>query len=477
MDVHGRQVFYRYSSCRRGAVCLDDTPILRACSRYILPPIDSTEWGAAHRDIKPSNLIVSPDGQVKVLDFGLARAIEDHVGDESITLDSVGLGTPDYMAPEQFRDARRVDRRADIYSLGCTLYRCLADRVPFPAPTVTEKAHGHQSEEPEPLERMAPDSPIGLNVVCRKMMSKRPEDRYQSMRDVANSLAGFVSGGSPSRELVNETISWVHQQSTGERQRTLVKWLAGSTVVLSIALAALFFFKDRRFAQVGDYSRQPISVHDHRETEAKPQTPSHSDPMLLTVAKSGAQYSSITDALRDVKPGMTIRVLDDAIYSERITVGRRSRHTGVTIEAVNGARITLDQEIQPMEIGRELITIDGVRDLRFRGFTILAPRQSRIVRIHGDVSGSLIEDLTIVCGSPNQPSVGINLFEVSGTEPIIVRNCRIKGVTYGIASTGRRPGPILRSAQARTREAPSRFKSETAVHVSARRVYGAANRN
>src|SRR5205807_443411 len=98
------------------------------------------QQGMVHRDIKPHNLILNRKGRVQILDFGLARlgrAAADDTG-EGITASGVIMGTPDYMAPEQTSSAHEVDIRADIYSLGCTLYHLLAGQVPFPGGTVID---------------------------------------------------------------------------------------------------------------------------------------------------------------------------------------------------------------------------------------------------------------------------------------------------------------------------------------------------
>src|SRR5262249_37181620 len=104
--------------------------------------------GVVHRDLKPSNLLLTPGRQIKILDLGLARCVQAEIGEAGLTREGTGLGTPDYMAPEQFGDARQVDRRADIYSLGCTLYQLLTAEVPFPGSSLAEKVHAHESEEP-----------------------------------------------------------------------------------------------------------------------------------------------------------------------------------------------------------------------------------------------------------------------------------------------------------------------------------------
>ena len=103
------------------------------------------------------------------------------------------LGTPDFISPEQARDARNVDIRADIYSLGCTLYYCLTGKPPFPGGTDVQKLIRHQTEKPYPIEELRPGLPQEVHQVLNRMLEKRPEDRYQTPRQLADALEGYLS--------------------------------------------------------------------------------------------------------------------------------------------------------------------------------------------------------------------------------------------------------------------------------------------
>jgi WD40 repeat protein/tRNA A-37 threonylcarbamoyl transferase component Bud32 len=150
------------------------------------------EAGLVHRDIKPSNLILAVGGVVKILDLGLARiGMQESSESTSLTHHGDVMGTPDYMAPEQAQESRAADIRADIYSLGCTLYYLLAGKPPFGGSTFAQKIARHLSAEPPPLEQARSDLPPGLGAVVRKMLAKRPEDRYQAPAEAADALVPF----------------------------------------------------------------------------------------------------------------------------------------------------------------------------------------------------------------------------------------------------------------------------------------------
>lgn len=157
------------------------------------------EQGMVHRDIKPHNLMVTADGTVKVLDFGLASLAPEAVSDtesgevrSDLTAAGAIMGTPDFISPEQAEDARQADIRSDIYSLGATLYFLLSGRVPFADGSVMHKLKSHASVEPARLDSLRDDIPDGLVAIVFRMMAKDPDERYLTPSEVAEALESFL---------------------------------------------------------------------------------------------------------------------------------------------------------------------------------------------------------------------------------------------------------------------------------------------
>jgi serine/threonine protein kinase len=237
------------------------------------------EKGLVHRDIKPGNLLLahsSPQangpGQIKLLDLGLARLQQPPADSKTHNLTvvagtSVMLGTPDYMAPEQALDLHSADIRADIYSLGCTLYFLLAGQPPFGSGSLAEKLMKHQQAEPRAIQEIRPDLPAKLSLIAQKMLAKRPGDRYQTPGEVARALAelldagtrtnakagaGFApqSAGKPRRQgepakLDRPVIERSFALPPVTRRRFLLFALGAVVLLVGLAMAGAWLFKDQ----------------------------------------------------------------------------------------------------------------------------------------------------------------------------------------------------------------------------------------
>jgi serine/threonine-protein kinase len=151
----------------------------------------SHQAGIVHRDIKPGNVMVTRNGDVKVMDFGIARAMSD--SQATMTQTAQVIGTAQYLSPEQAR-GERVDSRSDLYSTGCLLYELLTGRPPFTGDSPVAIAYQHVRENPIPPSRVDPDVPPWADAIVLKAMAKSPADRYQTAGDMRADLQRAASG-------------------------------------------------------------------------------------------------------------------------------------------------------------------------------------------------------------------------------------------------------------------------------------------
>jgi eukaryotic-like serine/threonine-protein kinase len=147
--------------------------------------------GIVHRDIKPGNVMVTRNGDIKVMDFGIARAMSD--AQATMTQTAQVIGTAQYLSPEQAR-GERVDARSDLYSTGCLLYELLTGRPPFTGDSPVAIAYQHVRENPVPPSQVDPDVPPWADAIVLKAMAKSPADRYQTAADMRADLQRAASG-------------------------------------------------------------------------------------------------------------------------------------------------------------------------------------------------------------------------------------------------------------------------------------------
>ncbi len=194
--------------------------------------------GVIHRDIKPANLLLDGDGTVKILDMGLAR-IEGETGvNAELTSTGTVMGTVDYMAPEQALSTKSADARSDIYSLGITLWYLLTGRAAYEGDSLMARLMAHANHPIPSLKGARPDVSDSLDSLFRRMIAKKPEDRFQSMTEVLTAIANCqpgnappsqlpaVSGGPSEESRFNELLGIFHEETsagkaTGPKTRTV----------------------------------------------------------------------------------------------------------------------------------------------------------------------------------------------------------------------------------------------------------------
>jgi eukaryotic-like serine/threonine-protein kinase len=215
--------------------------------------------GIVHRDIKPGNVMLTRGGQVKVMDFGIARAVSD--AQATMTQTAQVIGTAQYLSPEQAR-GERVDARSDLYSTGCLLYELLTGRPPFLGDSPVAIAYQHVRENPIPPSRIDPEVPPWADAIVLRAMAKDPRDRYQSaaeMRtDIQRALQGMPVAGprtsaygattqrvGPATAMAGMPTGAIGDYQYGDqddgyppdhRRRNLTMWLwiAGAVIVLAV---------------------------------------------------------------------------------------------------------------------------------------------------------------------------------------------------------------------------------------------------
>ncbi|MFL5328896.1 MAG: protein kinase domain-containing protein [Gemmataceae bacterium] len=414
------------------------------------------EAGWVHRDIKPGNLLLDRNGVVKILDMGLARLFHTPDADKLTQKfdNQAVLGTADYLAPEQAVNSSDVDIRADIYSLGATLYFLLTGRAPFEDGSVAQKLLAHQSREPDSVSTIRPEVPKQLDAVIKKMMAKKPVNRFQTPQEVVEALQTWTevpvelpadeemgrlcpalvsyvtptSGSAPLSGISGITgpaSGRMRKPASGARTSSyllrkgftfeLSRWAkARPGLLIGICIGVVLSFCIVVFTLTRRPSIGPIippgvsapdsdaSVHTTRQkpswapTVVKPEIPA-TRTIYVSQHPQGADrspaYRTVNEAITHVASGMRIIILDENVEGN-IVLDDRAQHAGLILEAGPNQNVVWQPSVDSGTL--PVIEIRGVPNVRLKGFTIRgAARTSALVRVQGSCPGLRLEDVKL----------------------------------------------------------------------------------
>jgi serine/threonine-protein kinase len=261
--------------------------------------------GVVHRDIKPDNVMLS-GRHALVMDFGVAKAVSEATGKNSLTTAGVALGTPTYMAPEQAAADPHLDHRVDIYALGAMGYELLAGRPPFTGRTPQEVLGMHVTQAPDPVDRYRPGTPPALVEIIMRCLAKRPSDRWQSADELVERLEPLAT---PSGGITPTTTRPIKAVSPVRSRRA---WLVAG-IALILALGAL------GVGALADRGLEPLVLGRRTQVALAPEL--ELDPALSPDGKLIAYASGTATALRiyvrQVEGGTPVAVAPDGDGSQR----------------------------------------------------------------------------------------------------------------------------------------------------------------
>ena len=314
----------------------------------------SHQHGIIHRDVKPANIMISKAGAVKVMDFGIARALADA---NSVTQTAAVIGTAQYLSPEQAR-GEKVDARSDVYSLGCVLYEILSGEPPFVGDSPVAVAYQHVREDPVPPSQRNPDISPELDAVVLKSLAKNPDNRYQTAAEMRADLVRVHSGEQPDAPKVftdAERSSWLssptHERtepidplpraqpaySDRERRGSVGRWLmavaalAVLTVVVTVGIN--MFGGDTRQVQVPDVRGQAsadaiaelqnrgfrIRTQQRPDSEVPPDHVINTDPGAATSVEAGDEVTVNVSTGPEQREVPDVRNLSYTEAAQRLT--------------------------------------------------------------------------------------------------------------------------------------------------------------
>jgi len=312
--------------------------------------IEAARHNIVHRDIKPDNIMRTSDGIYKLADLGLAKQISDQSFDAALTMASVSMGTPFYMAPEQAIDARSCDARADIYALGATLYHLLCGRPPFTGDKTYEIMQQHVSGTCPPPSAINRGVPPELDRIIGRAMMKKPEDRYESAAEMLEALQAFAGTSTSTGGTVPPP-----PKKTKRRRRRRVLIAAGAALFLLLLILSAGNDKRKRSGKAGTEGGRPPSADNG--TQLAEQTGAFRvtafEVVTLVRPNRKAEGSLDVEIELPVRPGpddhpkASVRFRDMNYDMEATPEGRFHVHVGPTTPIQFGEKLTVALRTEP----------------------------------------------------------------------------------------------------------------------------------
>ncbi len=386
------------------------------CARYLRHIAEGLrhagEKGVVHRDVKPSNIVVTPGGFAKLIDMGLARALEPQSVLGGVTQSGMTLGTFDYISPEQAIDPRRADGRSDIYSLGCTFYHALTGRPPVPEGNAARKLSAHQNESPTDPRLINQTVPDEMAMVLDRMMAKKPDDRFADAGALLEALDRLAGPGGP-RETSRSNPAVPIRPSRGGPPPGWFWILASGGVFAALLLIAVWPGKPKNSSNL-PWTDPPTSrVGSAPEAGA-------SDPVKPRTAPTSANVRSAEELHKALSEGLPKVTLAAGVYDLARMEGLVLSAKGLELEGVAEGPTVLRIAAHP-------IAETKPGEARAGGLTFAKCESVKI-------AGLKIEFVAPVNPPPGEP-VGLAFLEVAKVE---FAECRFEavGAFAGAEGTG-----------------------------------------
>jgi predicted Ser/Thr protein kinase len=324
--------------------------------------------GIVHCDVKPQNVLISPDGRVKVTDFGIARAFSNIVPREVETV----WGTPHYFAPEQAAGEPPTPA-SDVYSIGIMLYEMLSGRLPFDGPDHATLAMMHMRDEPPPLHQINPQVPLQVEQIVRKVLAKEPAARYRSAEHLERILAGYRQGASQATGFQPITVPPASAPPTApQRERAYPResgigidwqlWFVGAVAALAVlGLIPLWAVVYRTYADIGRPTPTPVVTP---VITARP-------GMTIVPQLVGLPLETAQEEATRANLGLIIEERDDPDHPVP-TVLQQDPPAGQTVPSASQVKLVVSKPLPSSAVPDVLgYTLDEVREgLQSRGWVV-----------------------------------------------------------------------------------------------------------